>query len=787
MKKIFLLIIINVFLFAFVGEITALVGKAYVLRNNKELPIKIGFKIENKDEIITNKQTQLQIMFKDNSIITLGENSRFVVDDYFFPERKNKFRNINISVSNAKARFKLKNGVMKAISGEIGKIAPKKFRIETKNVSIGIRGTYFGVKYIKNTTIVSVLEGKIFVIDKINNKIFNLAGGETLILKASKKAKPIIKKQNSGVNVVNVNDSSSNVSDAASEQNSLKNVQKAKNEAINILQKLYSSEENVIDSESAEETNNITEEANNVNENTESVENQNSDENVQTSNNNNDETVNDQTVADTESNEEENIVTNQETESDTQDGVTQDNTNEEMDIDKPSIYLTFIQRIRTSDENIPNFKDYKYIDDTPVVKVSTGIQSDIMKFEIVPQSDDYVKVHVEFKDAGGNNINSDLFFKVVNNRFRFDSVTNYGRIDLVSGTLRGRFLGNDAEYYNIWTLSVTTEYNNDYSAVSIVPLTYLNNEENADYLYSPHAFLAWVIKDNSIEIVKNDSFETPQEMIDYLSAAKIYRKFSDGSVIDFNNLSFKNDNEIYSKPIETESDGFIVFDNSSQKRVYKLKNIEGKIENNQIIITKADLYDEYNNLIPINNIQSDLKIFSANAIAYGGEVVVTTQDGEEIVFNMVGKTIDGISTPEVELGYFYDEDENIIDEYITGLKTIDDEITELISGKIKAQYSGNIFGVFNHQKFNGTINMNIDFGNRNISGDFSFLDYKVEFNGEINSDNAVEAQNFNSDDLVISSGNLDGKFYGKHAESVAGHINLETDKGELKSLYGVRR
>ena len=43
--------------------------------------------------------------------------------------------------SNSKANFKFAEGTFKSITGAIGKVAPEKFKLETKSASIGIRGT----------------------------------------------------------------------------------------------------------------------------------------------------------------------------------------------------------------------------------------------------------------------------------------------------------------------------------------------------------------------------------------------------------------------------------------------------------------------------------------------------------------------------------------------------------------------------------------------------------------------------------------------------------------------
>ena len=41
------------------------------------------------------------------------------------------------------AKFKMKSGVFRAITGRIAKVAPEKFKLRTKTATMGIRGTIF--------------------------------------------------------------------------------------------------------------------------------------------------------------------------------------------------------------------------------------------------------------------------------------------------------------------------------------------------------------------------------------------------------------------------------------------------------------------------------------------------------------------------------------------------------------------------------------------------------------------------------------------------------------------
>jgi len=121
-------------LFGNVGKISALSGEVSITRDSQNILAKIGTIINEKDKITTGKSSRLQLIFNDKTIISLGKNSIFNVEEYFFDEQK---------PSQTKASFKVTKGIFKSITGRIGKINPTKFKLKTKSASIGIRGTIF--------------------------------------------------------------------------------------------------------------------------------------------------------------------------------------------------------------------------------------------------------------------------------------------------------------------------------------------------------------------------------------------------------------------------------------------------------------------------------------------------------------------------------------------------------------------------------------------------------------------------------------------------------------------
>jgi hypothetical protein len=121
-------------LFANIGKISVSKGEVTVIRNNTNLQASNNFILEKSDQIKTGEDGKAQLIFTDNTLITIGAKSLLNVSEYIFDEQNQK----------AEANFNVVEGTFRTITGKIGKTNPDKFKLQTKSASIGIRGTIFG-------------------------------------------------------------------------------------------------------------------------------------------------------------------------------------------------------------------------------------------------------------------------------------------------------------------------------------------------------------------------------------------------------------------------------------------------------------------------------------------------------------------------------------------------------------------------------------------------------------------------------------------------------------------
>lgn len=165
MKYLLLILLTSITLFASIGKVVALRGDANILREEAQIKIKLGSEVEKSDAIVTKANAKLQLIFNDKTIITIGPNSNFKIEEYIYEKKKNK------------AQFSMARGTFKTITGKIGKIAPNRFKIKTKSATIGIRGTQFLVNASSKNVQVFCTQGAVSVTDNILNKSVDVPAG----------------------------------------------------------------------------------------------------------------------------------------------------------------------------------------------------------------------------------------------------------------------------------------------------------------------------------------------------------------------------------------------------------------------------------------------------------------------------------------------------------------------------------------------------------------------------------------------------------------------------------
>jgi len=161
-----LILILSSTLMANIGKIVALKGDLTIVRDSNTLIGKIGSEILKADEILTKENAKAQLLFNDNTVITIGKNSVFKVKEYLFDDSNKEY----------KTNFELLKGSFRTITGKIGKLAPHKFKLNSKTSSIGIRGTQILSRMAVIGDRIVCVESEII--------ITHIKTGQTIIIKA---------------------------------------------------------------------------------------------------------------------------------------------------------------------------------------------------------------------------------------------------------------------------------------------------------------------------------------------------------------------------------------------------------------------------------------------------------------------------------------------------------------------------------------------------------------------------------------------------------------------------
>ncbi len=114
-----------------IGDVTA------VDTSGKTRPLENGAKVYKGDTLQTGKNAHGQVRFIDGALVALRTETRFRINEYNYR---------NIKDISGKSTFELIKGGFRTITGAIGKLRKRNYRVVTPVATIGIRGTHYGLR-----------------------------------------------------------------------------------------------------------------------------------------------------------------------------------------------------------------------------------------------------------------------------------------------------------------------------------------------------------------------------------------------------------------------------------------------------------------------------------------------------------------------------------------------------------------------------------------------------------------------------------------------------------------
>lgn len=120
-----------------VGTVAALQGDTRIERNGQVLAAEIGNPVFVGDVLTTGDNGKLRVVFQDDSVLSLAENSRVTVDENIF----------DATAGQARSLFGLLRGKVNAAVSEYYRRRGNAYEIRTETAVAGVRGTEFAVRF----------------------------------------------------------------------------------------------------------------------------------------------------------------------------------------------------------------------------------------------------------------------------------------------------------------------------------------------------------------------------------------------------------------------------------------------------------------------------------------------------------------------------------------------------------------------------------------------------------------------------------------------------------------
>ena len=111
-------------------------GAAWVVRQGQRLPAHVGQYLGEADVLQTGADGSLAVILRDDSILTLGPDTRIAIERFVFEPAERKLGLV----------LRMARGLATYLSGRIAKLAPGLVQFETPVASIGVRGTYLAAR-----------------------------------------------------------------------------------------------------------------------------------------------------------------------------------------------------------------------------------------------------------------------------------------------------------------------------------------------------------------------------------------------------------------------------------------------------------------------------------------------------------------------------------------------------------------------------------------------------------------------------------------------------------------
>jgi hypothetical protein len=164
-----------------IGTVSRIQGEASGTHGSATRALAVNASVILNETVTTGAAARLEVTFKDNTRLTLGENAKLTLDRYVF----------NPAAGRGTIRFRVV-GALRFLSGQVSKLARSDVSVTTPVATIGIRGTEFWGGPIDDQVLgVFLIEGAVRVSNAAGARILNRPGQGTNIVRAGAAPGPV--------------------------------------------------------------------------------------------------------------------------------------------------------------------------------------------------------------------------------------------------------------------------------------------------------------------------------------------------------------------------------------------------------------------------------------------------------------------------------------------------------------------------------------------------------------------------------------------------------------------
>jgi hypothetical protein len=117
------------------GFVKSVSGEAFIERNQAAMPAKVKDILTPSDTLVTGSRSSMGIILQDNSVMSIGSNTRLVISEFQFKPAEQKLSFIAQVVK----------GKVVYLTGLIAKLNSAGIKFQTPTAVCGVRGTRFAI------------------------------------------------------------------------------------------------------------------------------------------------------------------------------------------------------------------------------------------------------------------------------------------------------------------------------------------------------------------------------------------------------------------------------------------------------------------------------------------------------------------------------------------------------------------------------------------------------------------------------------------------------------------